>query len=165
MVTDLVIAARSADVETEIEAAWYVLTILLRMGRPARMDEIVPKCWLFPASDEFLRFLCRMPNSPLFLSDDGLVTISSVVGIAFREFVVGVAAQFVPRVTVRFAGPKRAWDFGDVCLRYSSRKRKKMHQVPDPKRRALLRHSNGSRSYCLLSLVFPILPLCSFLLL
>ncbi|CAA6657130.1 unnamed protein product [Spirodela intermedia] len=134
MVTDLVIAARSAGVEREmeIEAAWYVLTILLRMGHPARMDEIVPKCRLFPASDEFLQFLCRMPNSPC-----------SSQTVAFREFVVGGASQFVPRVTVRFAGPKKAWDFGDVYFRCSSRKRKKMHQSPDPKRKAPLRHSNG----------------------
>uniref|UniRef100_A0A1D1XTZ3 non-specific serine/threonine protein kinase n=1 Tax=Anthurium amnicola TaxID=1678845 RepID=A0A1D1XTZ3_9ARAE len=142
---DLALAGPSAPFEAgvEIEKAWYVVSLLLRVGRPARPAEIVARFRLVPASADFLEFLCRIPNSPLYLTEGGFVTVSQVAAAAaFREFVFGAVTQRVPRFTVRLAGLKRVWGVDDVFLRYTSRKRKQTGLLPKAKRRALLSHGN-----------------------
>ncbi|XP_078440417.1 protein kinase superfamily protein isoform X2 [Wolffia australiana] len=140
MATDLDQIFKSTASEAEIDAAWYVLTVLMRLGRRARIDDLVPRCKLFSATREFLVFLCRMPNSPLSIADDEFVSVSSRVEVTFREFVVGGDNLFVPRVGVRSERP-----CGGVLVPFSCRKRKILLDLPDPKRRSPLRLTNGGR--------------------
>ncbi|MQL68513.1 hypothetical protein Taro_000840 [Colocasia esculenta] len=146
MARDLALAERPAAVprtDVEIETAWYVLTLLLRMGRPAGPAEVAARLRLAPASAEFLGSLCRVPNSPLRLTDGGLLTVSRVVSAAMGKFVVfGAAPESVPRFVVGFAGLKRVWDAGDLLLRYTSRKRKECGLLPEAKRRSVLYRGN-----------------------
>ena len=59
------------------EKAWHILAILLSIGRPVRPEELALKCEFLGASPELVRFLCTVPNSPLLLMENGLVTASA----------------------------------------------------------------------------------------
>lgn len=62
-------------------AAWHVLGLLLSHGGPARPSELVSTFMPFYPTPEFICFLCSIPNSPLQLVDDNVVTFSQI-GIA-----------------------------------------------------------------------------------
>ena len=134
---------------TEVEAAWYVLTILLRIGRPARIDEIIARSKLCSVSHDFLRFLSRTPNSPLFFSEEGLVTVSSRVEVTFGEFFVGGEVQLLPKVVIRCEEEEKTRDFWKFSLWNSGRKRKRNYPLTDSKRGALTRQDNGSKFDCI----------------
>lgn len=62
----------------ELQKAWYLFTVLLDVGRSASVEEIVARCELFSVTPDFVRYLCRIPGSPITLADDDLVLISIV---------------------------------------------------------------------------------------
>ncbi|PON64619.1 Serine/threonine protein kinase [Parasponia andersonii] len=82
---------RSADSEMstttgpDSHKARHFLALLLRLGRPARLSELASLCTLFPASPEFVHYLCSIPNSPISLTGDLYVTPSPVAAIAFAQ--------------------------------------------------------------------------------
>ncbi|XXG78028.1 hypothetical protein AAC387_Pa08g2055 [Persea americana] len=145
---------RSSSIE--IEKAWHLFSLLLRLGRPARPSEIAARCSLFSATPDFVEFLCSIPDSPLFLTRDLLVTISlEVLFSAFGEFASNaIASSFVPRIRARVSWPKRRWD---GCVQTYFRKRKGVRfdslVLPAAKRRPLLLAENEENNDRSLSLV------------
>ncbi|XP_042505967.1 uncharacterized protein LOC122082454 isoform X2 [Macadamia integrifolia] len=125
------------------EKAWYLLAVLLRIGRPARPAELSARCTLFHASPDFVQFLCLIPHSPLFLTNALFVTISLAALSAFEELVSKALDGFVPRDTLRVFKSRRS--LNSVVLTYS-RKRKGPEAIsaplPGPKRRLLLPSEN-----------------------
>ncbi|KAL6323370.1 hypothetical protein AAG906_038641 [Vitis piasezkii] len=88
------------------EKAWHILAILLSIGRPVRPEELALKCEFLGASPELVRFLCTVPNSPLLLMENGLVTAS---------------APPVLQIGRRICTLKRSWN-GDVKTYFRKRK-------------------------------------------
>ncbi|KAL1568957.1 non-specific serine/threonine protein kinase [Salvia divinorum] len=82
-------------------AAWQSLGLLLARGRPAHPSELA-----FRSTPDFIRFLCSIPNSPLSLADDDLVTFSQIGVAALVNFLSNSdlisryldLPQFVPRL-------------------------------------------------------------------
>lgn len=68
----------SATAISDVHKAWHIFALLLSTGRPAQPSELSSKCILFSASPEFIEFLCSIPNSPLHLTNNYLVTFSSI---------------------------------------------------------------------------------------
>ncbi|KAK9275370.1 hypothetical protein L1049_022634 [Liquidambar formosana] len=97
---------------THSNKAWHFLALLLSIGRPARLAELASKCTLFPSSPDYILFLCSVPNSPLFLTDDLFVTLSSIAFFAFGQYMSNSfsIAAFAPRFKIGCLGPKRLWD-------------------------------------------------------
>lgn len=63
----------------QIERAWYVLTVLLRLGRPARPMELGP-------DPHLIESLCQIYGSPLFLTADGFITVSGSALSCFLRY-------------------------------------------------------------------------------
>ncbi|KVH91982.1 Protein kinase, catalytic domain-containing protein [Cynara cardunculus var. scolymus] len=81
VITELSIA------NTELEnRAWSLFAILLSIGHPVPPIHLASRCTSFDASLEFVEFVCSMPDSPLSLTIDGLVTVSSGVCIGLKRF-------------------------------------------------------------------------------
>ncbi|KAK9120970.1 hypothetical protein Syun_018587 [Stephania yunnanensis] len=138
--------ASPTETEAEREKAWHILSVLLTIGRPACAAEVSARCCLFRASAEYVEFLCSIPESPLCLTGDRLVTVSLPAFLAVGEFVRRSVSCGVPRCRVRVSGPKRIWD--DVVKTYH-RKRKGARACtaasvfPAAKRRLLLQSETG----------------------
>uniref|UniRef100_A0A0E0MAT8 non-specific serine/threonine protein kinase n=1 Tax=Oryza punctata TaxID=4537 RepID=A0A0E0MAT8_ORYPU len=88
---------------SEIERAWHLLTVVIRLGRPAAASDITD----FATAADVER-LCRIPESPLRLSG-GVVTASWTAFVAFRRF-VGLDVP-APRVSLRASDDvmRRLW--------------------------------------------------------
>ncbi|KAJ4784029.1 Protein kinase superfamily protein [Rhynchospora pubera] len=87
----------------QIERAWYVSTVLLRLGRPVRPLEL-------DLNPDLAESLCQVDGSPLSLTDDGLVTLS---GSAFSHLL-----RFWSYLVVSSATSGSQWgQEGVVCVR------------------------------------------------
>ncbi|XP_057775600.1 uncharacterized protein LOC130994574 isoform X2 [Salvia miltiorrhiza] len=64
-------------------AAWNVLGLLLSKGRPTHPSELTLR-----STPDSIRFLCSIPNSPLRLADDDLVTVSPIGAAALAQFLL-----------------------------------------------------------------------------
>ncbi|XP_074574807.1 uncharacterized protein LOC141831349 [Curcuma longa] len=123
-----------------VERAWHLLTVLLRLGRPAPAAELASRCVL-ESGVEFVEILCNIPGSPLMLTDDGFVTPSDVTMVAFLQFLSTGIAPLVPRFPFTVTTQMRAC--GEVFMMYT-RKRKlqlledDLVETPTAKRRLLL---------------------------
>ncbi|OAY78299.1 Cell division cycle 7-related protein kinase [Ananas comosus] len=125
-----------------IERAWHLLTVLVRLRRPAPPAELAARCALLPStSPELVEWLCRIPGSPLSLTEDRFVTVSETGFAVFGKFLSSMAALFVPRVAVRVSEQKRR--LGDVSLTYVRKRKTRPVEddvtlVPRAKRRFLM---------------------------
>ncbi|CAH9079973.1 unnamed protein product [Cuscuta epithymum] len=83
---------------TDSQKAWHVFALLLATKRPASPAEIASICTLYHATPDLIEYLCSIPNSPLHLTPDSLVTFSSVVYLTFAKFIayVNVIAAVSP---------------------------------------------------------------------
>ncbi|KAJ4956634.1 hypothetical protein NE237_013417 [Protea cynaroides] len=139
--------------EIDKQKTWYLLGVLLSIGRPARPEELAARCTLFCASPDFVQYLCLIPASPLFLTNDLLVTISSVALSAFKELISKAFYDFVPRVALGVFEPRRSRE--NIVKTYF-RKRKGSEALslifPNAKRRLLLPTENDENKQMLLSL-------------
>ncbi|XP_052211017.1 uncharacterized protein LOC127813922 [Diospyros lotus] len=108
----------------ELHKAWYLLALLLRIGRRAPPAELASKCILFRAPTDYIRYLCSLPNSPICLTADLFVTPSLVAFVAFRNFVTNSIAvdAFVPLVELGVVGARRVWE--DVARTYYRRRKR-----------------------------------------
>ncbi|XP_042009363.1 probable serine/threonine-protein kinase cdc7 isoform X2 [Salvia splendens] len=66
---------------TSDTAAWQLLGLLLAQGRPAHPSELAFFC-----TPDFIRFICSIPNSPISLDDEDLVTFSQIGLAALAQF-------------------------------------------------------------------------------
>jgi cell division control protein 7 len=78
----------------QIERAWYVLTVLIRLGRPARPLELDP-------DPDLLEFLCQIPGSPLLFTDDGYITVSGSAFSCFYRFWSNLSVSSAGRAGAR----------------------------------------------------------------
>jgi cell division control protein 7 len=73
----------------DTELAWHLLTVLLRIGRPAAATELAVAATAASAASyvtpQLVERLCLAPRSPL-RSSDGVVTVSETASVAFLRF-------------------------------------------------------------------------------
>ncbi|KAI3828919.1 hypothetical protein L1987_03030 [Smallanthus sonchifolius] len=123
--SDEVLDLSIADTELEIRS-WNLFAVLLSIGRPVPPIELASRCTPIEASEEFVEFVCSVPNSPLSLTTDGLVTISSAVCIVLQRFLLNssrVLKILLPtEMMTRDCGRKRAWK--DVVVTYNRKRRR-----------------------------------------
>uniref|UniRef100_A0A0E0R2J6 non-specific serine/threonine protein kinase n=1 Tax=Oryza rufipogon TaxID=4529 RepID=A0A0E0R2J6_ORYRU len=100
---------------SEIERAWHLLTVVIRLGRPAAASDVAR----FATADDVER-LCRIPGSPLRLSG-GVVAASETAFVAFLRY-VGLDVP-PPRVSPRAPDDVMRWLRRRVPVTYE-RKRK-----------------------------------------
>uniref|UniRef100_A0ACD5U4U6 Uncharacterized protein n=1 Tax=Avena sativa TaxID=4498 RepID=A0ACD5U4U6_AVESA len=115
----------------DTELAWHLLTVLLRIGRPAAAGELAAT--VAPAASymtqQLVERLCRAPGSPL-RSSGGVVTVSETAAVAFLRFLgcdvpaplrVGLRApearRWCPEVQIRYARKRKASDAAHFCVK------------------------------------------------
>ncbi|KAJ0961851.1 hypothetical protein J5N97_029679 [Dioscorea zingiberensis] len=114
--------ASTSGLSSQIEWAWHLLTVLVRLGRPALPAELAARCPISVAAlPEVVEQLCRIPRSPLHLADSGFVTVSETAINAFGDFVSNVIAPFVLKTVTEESSPGRAWS--DPPLFYVRKRR------------------------------------------
>ncbi|XP_057981515.1 uncharacterized protein LOC131166906 isoform X2 [Malania oleifera] len=138
----------SSATPEEQEKAWHILAVLLCIGRPVCPEELASKCGLFGVSPGYVRYLSSIPNSPLRLVSDRIVTVSAVALWAFKEFVEKVIGGPVLRNRIGFLGVQRAWD-GDVRTYFRKRKGSAVDSIISSaaKRRLCLPCSSGEGEF------------------
>ncbi|GAB4834635.1 hypothetical protein Ancab_032898 [Ancistrocladus abbreviatus] len=111
--------------------AWHFVSLLLAIGRPAKPDELAQNCTFFRTSPEFVEFLCSIPNSPLFLTGNGFVILSSVAVAALVRF----AALSMSRVEIGVCGERRSC--GHVVRTYHRKRKRGGNEVLPVVKRAV----------------------------
>ncbi|XP_022865817.1 probable serine/threonine-protein kinase cdc7 isoform X3 [Olea europaea var. sylvestris] len=120
---------------TDSQKAWHIFAVLLAHGLPARPAELESKCTLFDSSTGEIQFLCSIPNSPISLAHNHLVTISPIGFAAVVQFVANanvictnwnLISEFVPRWI-------RHRDFrpNDIVRTYYRRRKRLISDVED----------------------------------
>ena len=106
----------------DTELAWHLLTVLLRIGRPAAAAELAATVASAASymTPQLVERLCHTPGSPL-RSSDGVVTVSESTVVAFLRFMGCDVPPPPPRVGLRPPVARR-W-CPEVPIRYG-RKRK-----------------------------------------
>ncbi|XP_076884339.1 uncharacterized protein LOC143533433 [Bidens hawaiensis] len=118
---------RIADPELQIKS-WNLFAVLLSIGHPVPPIELASRCTSIDATPEFVEFICSVPNSPISLTSDGLVTVSSAVCVVLKRFLVnssrGLKALVSPEAMTRECGRKRTREgFGITFTRKRRRLR------------------------------------------
>ncbi|KAF8689374.1 hypothetical protein HU200_041915 [Digitaria exilis] len=120
----------------EMELAWHLLTVLVRLGRPAAVSDLAAAAAAASPSisPEVIERMCRIDGSPLQISGGGVVTVSETAVLAFLRF---VGWDFrVPRVWLRPPEVWRRW--GEVVIRYERKRKVSDVSCFGDKRRRLL---------------------------
>ncbi|KAL3499720.1 hypothetical protein ACH5RR_038813 [Cinchona calisaya] len=78
--------ATATATATESQKAWHIFALLLSLRRPARPNELATKCTLFYTTPKLIEFLCFIPDSPLCLTPNFLVTFSSTGFLAIAQY-------------------------------------------------------------------------------
>ena len=95
-------------INTELSKAWYLLSLLLRLGCLTRSSEVASRCALFRAPPDFVEHLCSLPNSPLFLTPHSFVT---PLLVAFGKFMLNLD---VIRTRIEVGGLEQRGEFGKI---------------------------------------------------
>ncbi|XP_022959608.1 uncharacterized protein LOC111460633 [Cucurbita moschata] len=134
----------------ELQKAWYLFTVLLDIGHPASVEEIVVRCELFSVTPDFVRYLCEIPNSPISLADNSLVFISVVaISSVGRYFSKATNGWDSLRRHFGVLEPNRLWG-SDVKTYFRKRKRSILDSgVPFPAKRMLTSTSGIGNGSCL----------------
>ncbi|KAL8210146.1 hypothetical protein R6Q57_006878 [Mikania cordata] len=114
-----------ADTELEIRS-WNLFAVLLSIGRPVPPIELASRCNFIKASQEFIKFVCCLPNSPISLTIDGLVTVSSAVCVFLHRFLLnssrGLKVLLPSKTIMQECERKRDWK--GVERTYARKRRK-----------------------------------------
>ncbi|XP_020534291.1 uncharacterized protein LOC105632339 isoform X2 [Jatropha curcas] len=99
------VSAVTNTADSESQKAWYILALLISIGRPTSTLELASRCTLFRATPEIIRSLCSIPNSPITLtssnSSNGFFVTVSLIGLfAFQRFIsnINLTDAFVNRI-------------------------------------------------------------------
>lgn len=120
---------------TDSQKAWHIFAVLLAHGLPARPAELASKCTLFDSSTGEIQFLCSIPNSPISLAHNHIVTISPIGFAAIVQFVANanvictnwnLISEFVPR-SIRL----RDFRPNDIVRTYYRRRKRLISDVED----------------------------------
>ncbi|KAL5061482.1 hypothetical protein RYX36_023219 [Vicia faba] len=68
------------------EQSWHLLSILLQIGHPVDADYLSSRCRFFNASSDFVRYVASLPDSPLAVNSNGLLTPSIKAVFAIARF-------------------------------------------------------------------------------
>ncbi|XP_075485221.1 uncharacterized protein LOC142524946 isoform X2 [Primulina tabacum] len=71
---------------THTTAAWLVFGLVIGCRRPVRLEEVASKCLFLHDTPHYIQFLCSIPNSPLRLTAERLVTFSKAGFVAITQF-------------------------------------------------------------------------------
>ncbi|XP_073020704.1 uncharacterized protein [Primulina eburnea] len=71
---------------THTTAAWLVFGLVIGCRRPVRLEEVSSKCLFLNDTPHYIQFLCSIPNSPLRLTAERLVTFSKAGFVAITQF-------------------------------------------------------------------------------
>jgi cell division control protein 7 len=126
----------------EVEMAWHLLTVLIRLGRPAAPSELAAAALAAAPSisTRVVEQMCCLPRSPLWISDDGVVRPSETAVLAFLRFMGwGIPG---PKVSLRPSEVRR-WS-GKVSIRYERKRQGSDARCFNAKRRRLLAPDAGS---------------------
>jgi cell division control protein 7 len=126
----------------EMELAWHLLTVLVRLGRAASASDLAAAAATvsLSVSPDIVERTCRIPESPLRISGGGVVTISETAVVTFLRFL----GWEVPAQRVRLRPPEeRRWR-GEV---YERKRKVSDASCLSGKRRRLLAPDAG----CLIS--------------
>ncbi|WVZ57655.1 hypothetical protein U9M48_008015 [Paspalum notatum var. saurae] len=120
----------------EMELAWHLLTVLLRLGRPATTSELAAAAAAAApsVSTRIVEQMCRLPKSPLRISGDGVVTLSDTAVLTFLRFVGWPMPA--PKMSLRPSGV-RQWR-GEVTIRYERKRKGSDARCFSAKKRQLL---------------------------
>ena len=102
---------------------------------------------LVPSAIEFVEYLCSLPNSPLKMTGDLFVTLSSVAILAFGQFVVN--SNTVTSFVLGLGGfrHKRVWeDVERTYYRKRRRVRSEFDDFPVVKKSVFSQNVNGKES-------------------
>ncbi|GJN20133.1 hypothetical protein PR202_gb07470 [Eleusine coracana subsp. coracana] len=121
------VPADAAD-PLEMECAWHLLTVVVRLGRPAAASDLAAIASISP---RIVERMCHIPDSPLCISDGGAVTASQTAFLAIMRF-VGLDVP-APRVSLRPADVRRWWG-----ITYVRKRRASDGRLSGGKRRCLL---------------------------
>ncbi|GJM91485.1 hypothetical protein PR202_ga07861 [Eleusine coracana subsp. coracana] len=99
----------------EMECAWHLLTVVVRLGRPAAVSDLAAIAGISP---RIVERMCHIPDSPLCISDGGAVTASQTAFLTILRF-VGLDVP-APRVSLRPADVRRWWGITYVRKRKAS---------------------------------------------
>ncbi|XP_022737174.1 probable serine/threonine-protein kinase cdc7 [Durio zibethinus] len=97
---------------TESQKAWHIFSLLVFVGKPIPLPDLASQCTLFPTSPALISSLCRIPNSPITLSNDKHFVAISSIGLSFfatyfaRNF--AVADAFTSQ-HIRFGRSPKIW--------------------------------------------------------
>ncbi|KAG2550486.1 hypothetical protein PVAP13_9KG339400 [Panicum virgatum] len=91
----------------EMELAWHLLTVLVRLGRAAAASDLAAAAAAvsLSVSPDLVERICRIPESPLRISGGGVVTISETAVLTFLRF-LGWDVQ-APRMRLRHPEVRR----------------------------------------------------------
>lgn len=121
-----------ADTEL-VSRSWNLFAILLSIGHPVPPIELASRCTYIEVSPEFIEFVCSIHNSPLSLTDDGLVTVSAAVCLGLQRFLLNSGRVFkisIPRgIKTRDCERKRAWE--DLELTCSRKRRRSWPNISE----------------------------------
>lgn len=78
-------ANRGSEPEME-EKSWCLFSTLLRIGHAVDFRHLASRCPFFTATPELVLHLASLPDSPLAVTGDGLVTPSAVAVYALGRF-------------------------------------------------------------------------------
>ncbi|KAL6641470.1 hypothetical protein ACP70R_019651 [Stipagrostis hirtigluma subsp. patula] len=133
MASDAAAAAGAGQVEMEV--AWHLLSVLIRLGRPAAASDLAAAAAAAApsVSRHFVERMCRIPGSPLRISDGGVVTVSEMAVLAFLRFLGWDVPA--PRVSLRPSGVRRWW--AEVPITYERKRRASDAECLGGKRRRL----------------------------
>ncbi|CAN1259190.1 Probable serine/threonine-protein kinase cdc7 [Linum perenne] len=85
----------ATDVNSDSRKAWYLLSLLLSIGRPLPLLELSSRCDRFLATPDLILHLCSLPNSPVTLTyhdgedqiNGGYLNVSMFGSLAIRRII------------------------------------------------------------------------------
>ncbi|CAN0908369.1 hypothetical protein LINGRAHAP2_LOCUS25250, partial [Linum grandiflorum] len=91
----LSVVTSTADVNSDSRKAWYLLSVLLSLGRPVPLLQLSSHCAPFRATPDLIRRLCSVPNSPIALTylhgedhiNGGYVNVSMLGSLWIRTLI------------------------------------------------------------------------------
>lgn len=113
---------RITDPELQIKS-WNLFAVLLTLGHPVPPIELASRCISIDATPEFVEFACSVPNSPISLTSDGLVTVSAAVCVVLKRFLLNSSRGLKVLVSPEAMTRKRAREGFEITF---TRKRRRL---------------------------------------
>ncbi|GAA0172594.1 hypothetical protein LIER_41363 [Lithospermum erythrorhizon] len=107
---------------THTQNAWSIFGLLLSQTRPVSLPEIASRFDSIYGSPSYIRFLCSIPNSPLHLTTNEYVGVSSIGLFYIARFVSSINLEFRNHNLIGFQFERLKDGDGKVLKTYKRRK-------------------------------------------